>query len=124
MNIYVRNAEQSQKWYEDVLGLHTYSFTPGRAAFMTANLDESHEIALMEVGANAPGPEQGRVGSSPVPGINSLRSSRPSPASSPFLQDLSKPRGRRGYKCPVPLLSQSSHFLGLTSQQTSEEMSF
>ena len=49
-NIYVRNAEQSQKWYEDILGLHTCSFTPGRAAFMSANLDESHEVPLMEVG--------------------------------------------------------------------------
>ena len=48
VNIFVRNAEQSQKWYEDVLGLHTYSLTPGRAAFMSANLDESHEIALVE----------------------------------------------------------------------------
>ena len=50
VNIYVRNAEQSQKWYEDVLGLHTYSFTPGRAAFMTANLDESHETACGAAG--------------------------------------------------------------------------
>ena len=62
VNIFVRNAEQAQKWYEDILGLHTYSFTPGRAAFMSANLDESHEVALVEVGENAAGPEQGRVG--------------------------------------------------------------
>ena len=62
VNIYVRNAEEAHQWYEDILGLHTYDFVPGRAAFMSANRDESHEIALMEVGADAPGPEAKRVG--------------------------------------------------------------
>jgi catechol-2,3-dioxygenase len=62
VNIYVRNAELSHKWYEDILGLHTYDFIPGRAAFMSADLDESHEIALMEVGADASLPKQGQVG--------------------------------------------------------------
>ena len=62
VNIYVRNAEVSRQWYEDILGLHTYDFLAGRAAFMTANLDESHEIALMEVGADAEGVHQGQVG--------------------------------------------------------------
>ncbi|HZA25574.1 MAG TPA: VOC family protein, partial [Dehalococcoidia bacterium] len=62
VNIYVRNAERSQKWYEDILGLHTYDLMPGRAAFMSANRDESHEVALMEVGQDAAGPQQGQVG--------------------------------------------------------------
>jgi catechol 2,3-dioxygenase len=62
VNIYVRNAEQAREWYEDVLGLHTYDFMPGRAAFMSANLDESHEIALMQVGEDALGPQKGQVG--------------------------------------------------------------
>ncbi len=62
VNIYVRNAERSRAWYEDVLGLHTYDFKPGRAAFMSANLEESHEVALMEVGENAEGPHGGQVG--------------------------------------------------------------
>ena len=62
VNIYVRNAEAARQWYEDVLGLHTYDFKAGRAAFMSANLDESHEIALMEVGADAEGPRQSQVG--------------------------------------------------------------
>ena len=35
---------------------------PGRAAFLSANLDESHEIALMEVGEDAPLQQQGQVG--------------------------------------------------------------
>ena len=62
VNIYVRNAQESQKWYEDILGLHTYDLMPSRAAFMSANLEESHEIALMEVGEDAPGLEDGQVG--------------------------------------------------------------
>ena len=62
VNIYVRNAERSHKWYEEILGLHTYDFMPGRAAFMTANLEESHEIALIEVGEDAPGLVEKQVG--------------------------------------------------------------
>jgi catechol 2,3-dioxygenase len=62
VNIYVRNAEAARQWYEDILGLHTYDFKEGRAAFLSANLDESHEIALMEVGADAAGPQSGQVG--------------------------------------------------------------
>ena len=62
INIYVRNAERSQQWYEDVLGLHTYDFTPGRAAFMSADKEISHEIAMIEVGEDAPGPQKGQVG--------------------------------------------------------------
>ena len=62
VNIYVRNAEKAQQWYTDVLGLHTYDLIPGRAAFMSANLDESHEIAVIEVGESAMGPQSGQVG--------------------------------------------------------------
>ena len=62
VNIFVRNAERSRDWYEDLLGLHTYGFTPGRAAFMTSDEENSHEIALVEVGDNAPGPQVGQVG--------------------------------------------------------------
>ena len=62
INIFVRNAERARDWYEDLLGLHTYGFTPGRAAFMTSDLENSHEIALLEVGEDAPGPQRGQVG--------------------------------------------------------------
>ena len=62
VNIFVRNAERSCDWYGDLLGLHTYGFTPGRAAFMTSDLGNSHEIALTEVGADAPGSQRGQVG--------------------------------------------------------------
>lgn len=62
VNIFVRNVERSQKWYEDVLGLHTYDFMPGRAAFMSADIEQSHEVALMQVGDDALGPQGGQVG--------------------------------------------------------------
>ena len=62
VNIFVRNAERARDWYVDLLGLHTYGFTPGRAAFLTSDLGNSHEVALIEVGENAPGPQKGQVG--------------------------------------------------------------
>ncbi len=62
VNIFVRNAEKAREWYEDLLGLHTYGFTPGRAAFMSADLGNSHDVALTEVGENAAGPMAGQVG--------------------------------------------------------------
>ena len=61
VNIFVRNAARSREWYEDVLGLHTYDLRPD-AAFMSADIEQSHEIALVQVGDDAPGPERGRVG--------------------------------------------------------------
>ena len=62
VNIFVRNAERARDWYADLLGLHTYGFTPGRAAFLTSDLGNSHEVALIEVGEDAPGPQKGQVG--------------------------------------------------------------
>ena len=62
VNIYVRDAERSQKWYEEVLGLHTYHKRPGWAAFMAADLDQSHEVALMELGEDAQAPARRQVG--------------------------------------------------------------
>ena len=62
VNIFVRNAERSRDWYEDLLGLHTHGFTPGRAAFMSADVGNSHEIALLQVGEDAPAPQSGQIG--------------------------------------------------------------
>jgi catechol 2,3-dioxygenase len=68
VNIYVRNAERSHRWYTDILGLHTqdiFNF-PGtdrmRAAFLACDPEHAHDIALFEVGEEAAGPEKGQVG--------------------------------------------------------------
>jgi catechol 2,3-dioxygenase len=62
VNLYVRDADASRQWYEDVLGLHTYHHRPGRAAFMSADLNQSHEVALIQLGPDAPLQQRGQVG--------------------------------------------------------------
>ena len=62
VNIYVRNAERSKEWYEELLGLHTYEYRPGWAAFMSADTEQSHEVALMQLGEDAPLQQKGQVG--------------------------------------------------------------
>lgn len=62
VNVYVRDADRAQKWYSDVLGLHTYDYRPGRAAFMSADREQSHEVAVMAVGEDAPLQRQRQVG--------------------------------------------------------------
>jgi catechol 2,3-dioxygenase len=62
VNLYVRNAERSKQFYEDVLGLHVYHYRPGWAAFMSADKEMSHEVALMQVGDDAPLQQKGQVG--------------------------------------------------------------
>ena len=68
VNIFVRNAERSHRWYTDVLGLHTQDvFThPGtdrvRAVFLSCDRDHAHDIALFDVGDDATGPQKGQVG--------------------------------------------------------------
>ena len=48
--------------YEDLLGLHTYEYRPGWAAFMSADEEQSHEVALMQLGDDAPLQQKGQVG--------------------------------------------------------------
>ena len=68
VNIFVRNAERSLRWYTDILGLHiqdTFNFPETdkmRAAFLSCDPDHAHDIALFEVGEDAPLPDRGQVG--------------------------------------------------------------
>ena len=68
VNIFVRNAERSHQWYTEVFGLHTQDTMthPGtgklRAVFLACDKDHAHDIALFEVGDEAPGPQKGQVG--------------------------------------------------------------
>ena len=68
VNIYVRNAARSHEWYTDVFGFHTQDlmYHPGterlRAAFLACDRDHAHDVALFEVGDDAPLQEKGQVG--------------------------------------------------------------
>jgi len=62
VNIFVRNIERSQKWYLDLLDLHIYDYRPGNAVFMAADIEQSHEVALIQLGDEADGPQRGQVG--------------------------------------------------------------
>jgi catechol 2,3-dioxygenase len=68
VNIFVRNAERSHKWYTEVFGFHTQDTMtfPGtnklRAAFLACDPGHAHDIALFEVGEEAAGPQKKQVG--------------------------------------------------------------
>jgi catechol-2,3-dioxygenase len=68
VNIYVRNAERAHRWYVDILGLHTQDVMTfpetgkPRAVFLSADPQHAHDVALFEVGEDAPGPQKGQVG--------------------------------------------------------------
>jgi catechol 2,3-dioxygenase len=68
VNIFVRNAERSYRWYTDILGLHTQDIFhfPGtermRAAFLACDPEHAHDIALFEVGDDAQTQQKGQVG--------------------------------------------------------------
>jgi catechol-2,3-dioxygenase len=57
----VRNIEQSEPFYRDVLGLQVREKHPGRAIFFTCG-QQHHDLAIFQVGEDAPPPEDGRVG--------------------------------------------------------------
>ena len=62
VNIFVRNAELSEKFYTEAMGL-TVMYRRGKGnSFLSAYTVHSHEIALIEVGDDAPRPEKDRVG--------------------------------------------------------------
>ena len=68
VNIFVRNPERSHQWYTDILGLHTQDIFKHRdrdrvrAVFLSADPNHAHDIALFDVGDDAPGQEKGQVG--------------------------------------------------------------
>ena len=62
VNLFVRDASRSEAFYADLLGLHTSERRPGVVTFMSADLEQSHEIALMQVGPDASDPQSNQVG--------------------------------------------------------------
>ncbi|MGE7436470.1 VOC family protein [Kitasatospora sp. NPDC001175] len=61
--LWIRDVDRSVAFYTDVFGFRLDHLIPGRAAFLSApgSLND-HDLGLFAIGANAPGPEQGRVG--------------------------------------------------------------
>lgn len=57
----VRDLEQSEAFYRDVLGLEVRRRRPGRMVFFTCGVND-HDIAIMNVGADAPPAEDNRAG--------------------------------------------------------------
>jgi len=68
VNIYVRNAERSHRWYTEIFGFHTQdmAYVPEtgklRAAFLACDANHAHDIALFDAGEDAQGPQKGQVG--------------------------------------------------------------
>jgi catechol 2,3-dioxygenase len=61
--IKVRDLERSRKFYTDVMGLKLMMEAPKiKMAFLASNGRDHHEIGLVEVGADAPGPQKGEIG--------------------------------------------------------------
>jgi catechol-2,3-dioxygenase len=57
----VRNIERSEPFYRDVLGLQVRERHPGRAIFFTCG-QQHHDLAIFQIGDDAPPPEDKRVG--------------------------------------------------------------
>ena len=62
--LYVRDARASSAFYKQAFEFEVVSeFGDGAAVFMRAsNTENHHDLGLFTIGAQAPGPEQGRAG--------------------------------------------------------------
>jgi catechol-2,3-dioxygenase len=59
----IRDLERSKRFYTEVLGLRQTGEVPGVMAFFTTQSNtDSHDLALMRLGPNAPAPDPARVG--------------------------------------------------------------
>ncbi|MEM3086299.1 MAG: VOC family protein [Halobacteria archaeon] len=58
----VRDLKRSTEFYTKVLGFRKVADYGGRMSFFTATGENHHDLALMEVGPEAPAPSPGSVG--------------------------------------------------------------
>jgi len=58
----VRSLQRSVPFYSDVLGLREVARLRGQMVFFSATGENHHDLALMEVGADAPAAERAAVG--------------------------------------------------------------
>ena len=95
--LYVRDAEQAAAFYQEAFGFEVVERIPGMAVFLrAAGTDNHHDLGLFSVGANAPGPERGRVGlyhlAWEVPSIHDLAAGRDTLARLGALGGRERPR--------------------------------
>jgi catechol 2,3-dioxygenase len=65
--IKVRDLEHSTKFYSEVLGLQVMKVEPAfKMAFLASNGRDHHELAVMEVGPDAPVPQTHAIGLSHI----------------------------------------------------------
>jgi len=57
----VRDLARSEAFYAGILGLTVKGRIPGRMTFLAAG-EDSHDLALMQLGPQAAGPDPGQVG--------------------------------------------------------------
>ncbi|MBM4439562.1 MAG: VOC family protein [Candidatus Rokubacteria bacterium] len=65
VNIFVRDCKKSHAWYTDIFGFHTQDVMDNervRGVFLSCDPGHAHDIALFEVGRDAPGPHPRGVG--------------------------------------------------------------
>ena len=79
--LYVRDADRAAAFYQEAFGFEVVQHIPGVAAFLkAAGTTNHHDLGLFSIGANAPGPERGRVGlyhlAWEVPSIHDLAAGR------------------------------------------------
>ncbi|MGH7935090.1 MAG: VOC family protein [Candidatus Binataceae bacterium] len=65
--IKVRDLDRSRRFYTEVMGLQLMQELPHiKMSFFASNGRDHHEIALVEVGSEAPGPQRGEIGLSHI----------------------------------------------------------
>ena len=60
--IRVRDVERSERFYTEVMGFHVTAKYPGMVFYATEDEPTTHDLATQEIGMDAPGPQQNRVG--------------------------------------------------------------
>ena len=62
VNMFVRDMDVSEKFYTDILGLQVMQRMPGFGVFMSANTNQSHEIACLQLGPDATPIQEKQIG--------------------------------------------------------------
>ena len=58
----VRDIQRSEEFYTKILGLEVKGRARGTMVFFRSNHEVDHDLAIAQIGADAPGPEPDRVG--------------------------------------------------------------